>query len=150
MTLKLVNHFILPQNKVVWHLICLNLVSKTPFLVKCGLETSKCFVLYETQYVELLKCTDSEFDNCFLKFSYQNTFCGQDWSQNLDVLLKPCFILVFKDTDSELENYFLKFCPQSSVFGQIWSRNFEVLSFRWYSIHNGSQGWWFLIWQLFS
>ena len=46
----------------------LNSIPKTPFWGKFGPKNQSCFVLNDTWYLEVFMGTDSEFDNCFLKF----------------------------------------------------------------------------------
>ena len=73
---------------IVFLIVFLNSVAKTPFLGKLAPETSKCFVLNETRYVSVVKGVHSEFNNYFLRFRSQNTYSGQNLSRNVKVL---CF-----------------------------------------------------------
>ena len=77
--LKLLNCFVLTQNELAWHSKSCH---RNNFHGKFGPETSKYIVLNQTQSMELFKGFDSEFDNCFLKFHHQSTFCAiYDWKK---------------------------------------------------------------------
>ena len=103
-----------------WRMMILNLtifplnsVPKIPFLSKFGPETSKCFVLDETLYNQVLKGVgvDSEFNSCCPK----NTPFRQIWFTIFRVLClkwKPAHMLI-----RNLIIVFLNSVPKIPFFG---------------------------------
>ena len=92
---------------------------KIPFLGKCGLRASKCFVQNETRYEVVFgvqRGADSEFDSCFSNFVPKIPFLGKFVTKT-----SKCFVQnetryegVFRGANSEFDNYFFKFCPQNN------------------------------------